>query len=186
MKIKQLNQKEFDGFFRNILALTKKWTEDLEKGKKAEEVVMFWLTQQGHQVYRILHYKHEEQDKLYSTEEKIKQAEETIFAPDFLVFSESQLFFADVKGKSKKQHLGWVNKRDYDKYFKTMQKVQGIGFKIYFYIEETGEIFQLDELIEPKDFEVKRQPDGLVYVIPPEEHLMLVARLDSNSVEVDK
>ena len=185
MKIKQLKQKEFDDFFRNMLAHAKKWTEDLEKGKKAEEIVMFWLTQQGYQVYPILHYKHEEQDKLYNTEEKIKQAEETIFAPDFLVVSESQLFFADVKGKSKKQYLGWVNQRDYSKYFKTMQKVQGIGFKIYWYIEETGEIYELDRLIAADDFEVKTQPDGLVYVIP-EEHLKLVGRLETNSVGFDK
>jgi len=165
-----------------MLALTKKWIEDFEKGKKAEKKVLFWLTQQGYQVYPILHYKHQEQHKVYTAEERVKQAEETIFAPDFLVVSENELFFADVKGKTKLKSLGWVNKRDYDKYFRIMQKIQGIGFKIYFYIKETKEIFELDELIEPKDFEVKPQPDGLVYVIP-EEHLKLVAELNSNTVE---
>jgi hypothetical protein len=152
----------------NLLVLAKRWVRDLERGKRGEAVIADFLTKLGYQPMPIAHYKAHEQNMIYNAERKRETAEKTIFAPDFLVISKdgTEMFFAEVKWKGKKKFLGWINTRDYNKYRKTMRKVQGIGFKIFFYIAEDGSIYVLDSLVSPRNFETVAQPDGLVYVIP--------------------
>jgi len=110
----------------------------------------------------------ESKTEKYDTERKIKQTEKTIFAPDFLVVSENEIFFAETKYKTKKAYLGMVNVRDYEKYLKMMRKLRCLGFKIFFYVEETEEIYVLEKLLKP-NFPTKRYYDGEVYQIPESE-----------------
>jgi hypothetical protein len=154
----------------NLLALAKHWLRDVQKGKLGERIVAQFLTEKGFQVYPIVHYEYEHERELYDIERRIEKARETRFCPDFLVVGKDDIFFVDVKLKSSAKFLGWVNQRDYLKYFSTMKRINGIGFKIFFVVEESPgiSIYALDSLVSPRNFETVAQPDGLVYVVPRE------------------
>jgi hypothetical protein len=155
----------------NLVALAKQWLKDFEKGKKGERAVARYLTKQTYFAMPIVHYKVEEQDKIYTTEQKKETAQTTVFAPDFLVVSQDgkEIFFAEAKWKKSKRFLGWINCRDYDKIWKIMQRLKGIGFKIFFWVEEEKSIYVYEKLEEPKGFDTTIQPDGLVYIIPKDK-----------------
>jgi len=152
---------------KNLMYLTKLWTRDIEKGKLGENILYAFLTSKGYQVLPIMHYEKERESKIYTKEEKMEKAKKTIFAPDFLVCSEEEIFFADAKWKRSLYCLGWVNVRDYEKYLKA-QKQMGFHkscFKIYWTIN--GKIYCLNKLIEDtSQFKRKPQPDGEVFEIP--------------------
>jgi hypothetical protein len=160
---------------RNLEKLAKDWARDAEKGKIGEKIVYTYLLKEGYQVLVII--PHNPSPELYSTDQKVKRASETIFAPDFLVLSEREQFFADSKWKSKSTF--WVNVRDFDKYQAFMKRLDGqIEFRIYFTIDATKEIwvYNLDPQSEPS-FETTMQPDGECYIIPWED-LRRVGRFD--------
>jgi hypothetical protein len=150
----------------NPLFMAKNWPKDIEKGKQGETIVAIFLKQQGFQVNRIVHWNAENEGVIFDVEQKTKQAYENIFAPDFLVCSKKEIFFVDAKLKTNKASLGWINKRDYDKYFSIMSKARKFGFRIYFVIENTQEIYVLNKLRYPTSFPIEIQSDGSVYKIP--------------------
>ena len=155
---------------RNITQMVKGWTESIEKGNRGQRIICSYLIEQGYQASPILYYKDEQTSttlKGYSKEEA------TIFSPDILAVNEHEIFFADAKLKTYTGSLGVINKTAYDSYRSTMQKLTGIGFRIYFAIEKPNkEIYLLEKLIDPKDFpEPYLESDGRLCYRIPKEHL---------------
>jgi len=156
----------------NLEKLAKDWEEDLAKGKKHEETVYNYLISKGYQVMPIIPHNPEREKEKFTKQEKIERAKKTIFNPDFLVATETEVFFADSKGKTFLRSLGIVNVRDYDKYLRVMKNVKGLGFRIYFPIKETNEIYIHDKLRNPKakpPYEIVPFSDGNTYRIPRSE-----------------
>jgi len=161
---------------KNLLMLTKKWTHDFEKGKHGELIVGQYLINEGFQVSPIISWNIKDENVIYDANQRIEQASKTIFSPDFLVCGKEEMFFADSKLKNFKNCLGWVNVRDYTKYQKAIKKF-GLDLRIYFPITETREIYVLKRLPNPSKFEITKQSDGDVYIIP-KELLKLVGHFD--------
>jgi hypothetical protein len=67
------------------------------------------------------------------------------------VCNENEIFFAESKKKSHAGTLGWVNKEDYDKYYKAM-KNRDMGFRLYWVVERNREIYVLATLADPATF----------------------------------
>lgn len=156
----------------SIKKLAKDWLEDLAKGKKHELTIYNYLINKGYQVMPIIPHNPEREKEKFTKQEKIERAKKTIFNPDFLVVTETEVFFADVKGKTLFRDLGIVNVRDYEKYWRVMKQVKGVGFKIYFAIKEDNSIHVHDKLRNPKGkppFKVVTFSDGDTYKIPPSE-----------------
>ena len=138
-------------------------------GKIGEQLLKRFLIKQGYQVNPITPWNAKDEKKKYTIEQRIERANKTVFSPDMLVcIDKEHAFFADAKLKGYKNCNGWINKRDYDKYFHVIRSTSFIGFRIYFIIKETHEIYVLNKLIDPKDFPITQQSDGEVYVIPAE------------------
>jgi hypothetical protein len=161
-----------------IRILAKDWLEDIAKGKKGESIVYQTLIQHG---YTIVPFILKEKEEIILTkEEKIERAREEKFVPDALAFKNGEAWFIDVKTKSKRKYLGWVNVRDYHKYWNFMKYLKTPAFIIVFYIEETKEIwFHFLRNPNIETFPIEFQPDGEVYTIPQKE-LKLFTRIEGS------
>jgi hypothetical protein len=148
---------------KNIMNMVKKWAANIKKGEECENYLGDFLISKGYQVNRVVSWNYEKSDAVFGDAHK----EGTLFSPDFLTCGNGELFFADSKGKSTTDFRGWVNKSDYDKYFDVMSKIDGIGFKLYFPIKDTGKIWVMDKLVDPSHFPTITANDGRsVYKIP--------------------
>lgn len=137
------------------------------KGEKGELETRNYLISQGYQVCKVFSWKYEKSETTFNDKHK----EDIIFSPDLLVTNDSEIFFAESKGKTRLSSLGLFNKAPYDKYWKIMQKLQGIGFKTYFPISDTKEIYVLENLINPKDLPLARIIEGYLCYPIPTKHL---------------
>lgn len=151
----------------NLMHLAKNWTRNIKMGKIGEKILFDYLAHKGYQPQPIVHRLASEENVIYSTELKTKIKKETIFDPDFLVCSHKEIFFAEAKYKTHKACLGWIDTYAYDNYYNTMKWLQckNLGFKTYFIIKETHEIYCLPKLLNPKEFKIQ----GNVYVIPKKQ-----------------
>lgn len=148
----------------NLLAMVQEWNENLRKGKDGEEIVYEYLVKQGYQVNVIASHNIEKSGITFNNDHK----ENTVFSPDFLACKGDEILFVDSKAKSHKGSLGWINVSDYEKYYDTMEKINGIGFRIYFPIKERNEIWVMEKLVSASEFpEPFPSTDGrLTYKIP--------------------
>lgn len=159
---------------QNIQQMVRKWEENLAKGKDGEEETAKFLISEGFQVNKIFSWNYDKSEKTFEDSHR----EDTVFSPDFLATGKNEVFFADSKGKTKLRFLGMVNKADYDRYFSMMQKIEGIGFRIYFPIQETGEIYVLQNLIEPKLPCGPSPSDGRLCYTIPKDYLNMVGHFE--------
>lgn len=166
MPIKKENKsKQSDSMgIHNFLWMVRKWDDNFKKGKAGEQIVYSYLAKQGCQVNPIIPWNEEKSATVYDDSHK----EDTTFSPDFLICGDKGIFFADSKGKNHNGTLGWINKSDYDKYYGIMQGMKGIGFKLYFPIFSTKQIWVMNELIEPSDFpkQSSNSDNRVIYKIP--------------------
>lgn len=151
----------------NLLHLIEEWKTRFMKGEKGELETRNYLISQGYQVSKVFSWNFEKSETTF----KDKHKEDIIFSPDFLVTNGKEIFFAEVKGKTSLSSLGLFNKAPYDKYWNIMQKLQGIGFKTYFPIEDTKKIYILENLIDPKDLPPARYIGGYLCYPIPNKHL---------------
>lgn len=151
----------------NLLQMVEDWKTRFLKGEKGEQETRNFLISKGFQVCKVFSWNYEKSEKTFDDNHK----EDTIFSPDFIVSNNHEIFFADSKGKTNFSSLGIVNKAPYDKYWVTMQKLSGIGFKIFFPIQTTKKIYVLENLIDPKDLPPPRFSEKRLCYIIPNRHL---------------
>ena len=129
----------------NILAMARKWVEDLRKGDYGENAVYKVLSDKEYIIVPFPRFAELTQKKL-TFEEKTEISRESIKFPDALALKVDEsdnlieAFFLDPKYKSRLAKNGVVNERDYDGYWIFIKNVE-IDLKLFFYIRETNEIY---------------------------------------------
>jgi hypothetical protein len=151
----------------NILKLAKYWKRDSEIGSKWAQIIYSTLEQDG---YKVMVYRDIDEGLNLPKERKVELSQAQIFKPDASIDEEGETIFIDAKGKSKITSLGWVNERDYRKYWNGITEL-GAKMRIYFYIEETREIYvhNLRDPDKEPHFIIEHQSDGKVFVVPRTE-----------------
>lgn len=143
------------------MAFTK---ERLEKERKAIERVKQVLEAYGCHVFPLLI---PEQLSLTEFEQaKIKQAFALMASTkfDMLVSRDNEHYLVEIKAKSREIWKNWVNRSDYDTYYKIASLP--FPFLYFIWIEETDKIYK-HEVTNPKDFERGYDSAGKpIYLIP--------------------
>lgn len=90
----------------NLLHLIEDWKTRFMKGEKGELETRNYLISQGYQVCKVFSWKYEKSETTFNDKHK----EDIIFSPDLLVTNDSEIFFAESKGKTRLSSLGLFNK----------------------------------------------------------------------------
>ncbi|MDH5782924.1 MAG: hypothetical protein OEZ35_04580 [Candidatus Bathyarchaeota archaeon] len=184
MKAKQAKEKNEPHLFKikNYKCMAKTWKRDFKVGNRSASKIYETLDEDGYTILVITEWGDiGEESKIYTAQQKIYKAQEQKFKPDAIAMAPKleDVFFLDCKGKTSQAWLGWVNERDYQKYWKAISKLD-MKMRIYFYIEESNEIWYhgLRDPYKEPHFQTIPQPDAEVYVIPHGE-LMLYKKLSA-------
>jgi len=146
------------------------WVQKIEKAHKAERVVYRKLKEIGYVVVPLEHIRQE----VISLDEKLA-AKQNLKLPDAIAIKTENLdatesFFLDVKYKSSKQFLGWINQDAYNNYWEICRWITQ-DLKVFFYLNDTQEIFSHICRDPQKEPHFKEDISGLnpIYIIPKSE-----------------